>query len=64
MTAQQPEEEADKTEPQTYSQAIAIAQPYATQQAQPKTEPSQEADLNAIKRDKKGKGKGNGYGEC
>ena len=67
MTAQQPEEEVAKTEPQSYSQAVTMAQPHAIQQAQPKPEQSQEADLNAVKGGKgknDNKGKGKGYGEC
>ena len=68
MTAQdRPEEEPDKTESKTYSQAANLAGAHASQQAQPKPEPSQDADINAVKGDKRksdGKGKGKGYGEC
>lgn len=68
MTAEQPEEEAGKTEPKTYSQAAAIASTQVTQHPQEGAitiaQPTPETDLNAVKGDKKGKGKGKGYGEC
>ena len=63
LTTQDQAEEEDKTGPKTYSQAASQPTPVVEQLGAAQLEPSQEANLNAVKGDRKGKAKGKGYGE-